>query len=240
MNRLVAFSRPIALISAALVAICASGMTLARKPEPSVQAATAGEKAAPEIQRLFDQAHVALRSGRREDAVAPAQQAAAISEQLPAGHGLRIRTLSEAGALFWSVNRKDLAKPALMAAARQIDGAPRAAPPEVSRMTFHMLGVIHRDEQRHEEAVPWFQRAVQVLADLPENTTQAAQDKYFALVFELRTLAWAQCRANHAQAAEQTDERRIAGCSRLTRQSDANACRDGKRTCVNRWMSQSH
>jgi tetratricopeptide (TPR) repeat protein len=236
-KRIAACSRPIAAV---LLVACASGITLARKPVAPAEAAAAREKAAPEIERLFDQAHTALRSGRREDAVAPAQKAVAIAEQLPASDELRIRTLSQAGALFWSVNRKDLAKPTLKAAVRQIEAAPRPAPPEISRMVFHMLGVIHRDEQRHEDAIPWFLRAVQVSTSLPEATREDAEGKHFALAFELRTLAWAQCRANQSEAANETDERRVAACTRLPRQNEVNACRDGKRTCVNRWLSQSH
>lgn len=236
MKRIVACSRPIA---AALLIACASGITLARKPVAPAES-IAREKAAPEIQRLFDQAHTALRSGRRENAVAPAQKAVAIAEQLPASDELRIRTLGQAGALFWSVNRKDLAKPTLKAAVRQIEAASHPAPPEISRMVFHMLGVIHRDEQRHEDAIPWFLRAVQVSTSLPEATPADAEGKYFALAFELRTLAWAQCRANQPEAANETDERRVTACTRLPRPNEANACRDGKRTCVSRWLSQSH
>ena len=241
MTRLVTRSRPTALIAGVLLVACASGIALARKPAPPpADAAAARAKAASEIERFFDQAHEALRSARREEAVTPAQKAVAVAEQLRPSDELRIRTLSQAGALFWSVNRKDLAKPALMAAVRQIEAAPGPMPPDIPRTVFHMLGVIHRDEQRHEDAIPWFLRAVQVSADLPETTKQDAQGKYFTLASDLRSLAWAQCRANQPQAAEETDERRVAACARLPRQSKVSACRDGKRTCMNRWMSQSH
>lgn len=193
-----------------------------------------------EIQRLFDQAHQASRTGRRGDAVAPVEQAIALSERLPAGHHKRVETLSQAGALLWSVNQKELAEASLLAAVQQIELSSQGVPPEISRTTFNMLGVIYRDQRRHADAIPWFQRAVDGSAALPETNPEETENKYFALAYGLRSLAWAQCRADNAQAANATDLRRVEACARLRRPASVNECRDGKRTCVGRWMSQSH
>lgn len=213
------------------------------QPSPPRSAAQAGAgKQDPylEIQRLFEQAHQASRTGRRDDAVAPVEQAIALSERLPAGHHKRVETLSQAAALLWSVNQQELAEASLLAAVRQIDVSSHAIPPEISRTTFHMLGVIYRDQRRHTDAIPWFQRAVDGSAALPETNPGETESKYFALAYGLRYLAWAQCRADDAQAANATDQRRVEACSRLRRPALVNECRDSKRTCVNRWMSQSH
>lgn len=203
------------------------------------QDAEAGKATYAEIRQLFEQAHQALRAGRRADAVAPVQHAIALSERFPAGSHKRIETLSQAATLLWSVNHKDLAEASLLAAVRQIDAAAKPAPQEIVRVTYHMLGVIYRDDRRHAEAVPWFQRSVNVAASLPETTADEAETKYFALASELRYLAWAQCRADDSAAANASDRRRIESCSRQRRPTANNACRDGLRTCVNRWMSQS-
>lgn len=210
-------------------------------PPRSAALSGAGKKDAYlEIRRLFEQAHQASRTGRRGDAVVPVEQAIALSERLPAGHHKRVETLSQAGALLWSVNQTQLAEASLLAAVQQMDVSPQAIPPEIARTTFHMLGLIYRDQQRHTDAIPWFQRAVNGSAALPETSPGETENKYFALAYGLRYLAWAQCRADDAQAADATDQRRVEACARLRRSASVNECRDGRRTCVTRWMSQSH
>jgi tetratricopeptide (TPR) repeat protein len=210
-----------------------------QQPAPS-SARAARKDTSLKIQELFEQAHQALRTNRRGDAVAPMQQAIALAERFPPGDQKRIEALSQAGTLLWSVNRKELAEASLLAAVKQMEFSPKAASPETSRATFHMLGVIYRDERRHVDAIPWFQRAVDVSATLPDAHPEETEAKFFALASELRALAWAQCRADDPQAADATDQRRIEACTRLRRPGSVNECRDGKRTCVGRWMSQSH
>lgn len=191
-----------------------------------------------EIPRLFEQARQSLRVQRGEEAIPPVRQAIALAEQLPHGSRMRIETLSQAGSLLWSAERQgNLAESTLLAAVKQIDAAPNAANQETVSMTYRMLGVVYRDQQRFTESIPWFQRAVKTDEARPESNPQLAGQKYFVMSSNLRALAEVQCRAGNAPGAEATDQNRLETCGRSPNPWSVGACKDDKRSCKNGWMN---
>jgi tetratricopeptide (TPR) repeat protein len=191
-----------------------------------------------EIPRLFEQARQLLRSQRGKEAIPPVQQAVTLAERLPQGSRIRIETLSQAGSLLWSAEnyKGSLAEPVLLAAVKQIDAAPNAASQETVSMTYRMLGVVYRDQQRFKESIPWFQRAVRIDEARPESTPQLAGQKYFTMSSNLRALSEAQCRAGDAPGAEAADQKRLEACGRSPNPWSVGSCRDGKRPCKDGWM----
>lgn len=202
--------------------------------------ASTGSNPSLEIPRLFEQARQLLRTQRGAEAIPPVQQAVALAGQLPHGSRIRIETLSQAGSLLWSAEnyKGSLAESVLLAAVKQIDAAPNAASQETTSMTYRMLGVVYRDQQRFPESIPWFQRAIKTDGARPESTPQLMDSKYFAMSSNLRELASAQCRIKDAGAAEVSEQRRVDACKHMRKPEFHGSCKDGKRACNNSgWMN---
>ena len=139
--------------------------------------------------------------------------------------------------MLWSANRRDLAESALLAATREMEGRPASAvPADLRGRAYRTLGVVYRDQNKNPEAVPWFQRAVEVDKARPETNPQLAGLKYLSMSSNLRELAAAQCRAGDPAAAEATDRQRLDACERSRNPQTIGSCRDGQRPCTGGWM----
>lgn len=204
-------------------------------PPPAAARGAAASNPSLDIPRLLDHARQSLRAQRRDEAVPPLREAVALAEKLPPG-ARRADVLAEAGRLLWSARQPGLAESALLAAAQQMQGLPASALPADTRsMTFRMLGVVYRDQQRHAEAVPWFERAVKTDEAQPDS----AATRHLNLTSNLAELAMAHCRAGSEDAAVAADRRRLDACGRARNPSSIGACRAGMRLCINGQMRET-
>lgn len=191
-----------------------------------VQAPVAQSNPSIEIPRLLDEAQRALRARNEADSAASLEQAVALARALPAGSTQRTEMLSRAGSLYWSLRRLETARDVLDEAAQAIIAAGANAPVhwELAARTHRMLGVVHRDARRLDEAIVWFGRAVDAAHGVRPRDENERSTLALGLTSNLAELASAQCLSGARTAGADTRKRLQQACEQLRNPQSVAAC----------------
>lgn len=152
-------------------------------------------------------------------------QAVELAGQLDPGSLPRIRGLSRAGTLYWSLREYGTAEENLRAAVQDIDlfegqhktepAAKKQVPWDVARSAYRMLGIVLRTEQRFAESVPWLEQAIERADAATPGSPNERGQKYLALASDLFELSSAQCQAQDKTAADASFARMKLECKNL-------------------------
>jgi len=209
--------------------------------EPAAAKASPLLNPSTEIPKPLAEALKDIRNKNKKGSKENLDKALELADRLQPGSLPRIRALSRAGTLYWSLREYKTAEKSLRAAAKEIDlfegsgGQAEAARPrvpwDVARSTYRMLGIVLRTDRRFEESIPWLRKAVERADSATPTNHNERGLKYLALASDLFELSSAQCSARDKQAADDSFARMERECGNLQDQSRVFVCKHSKPQC---------